>query len=203
MRTDIYKLTGQEDQRARIVADIDRFTAFNGLDKRSSLRVRLLTEETLGMVPELLKITEGSFWIENDGTSYELHVSAKTKDSGFSTREKLVSVATSGNNAAEKGFMGKLRAAIEMMLYPSEEDLAVTEMYGFSFHDVDANAEDWSLLQFRKHVEENGSENEKARVWDELEKSIVASLADNVTVSIRGKQAELVICKKFDTGERV
>ena len=43
------------------------------------------------------------------------------------------------------------------------------------------------------HKQEN-SENEK---WDELEKSIVAKLADDVIVGVRGKNVEIVIKKEF------
>ena len=197
MRSDVFKLTGEETQRVQIISEVDRYSSFNGLERRDALRLRLLTEETLGMMPELLKFTEGSFWIENDGLSYELHVTAKTKDSGFSTRERLLSVSSDGTNIAEKGFMGKLRSAIEMMLYPSEEDVIDTDFCGFGYDGTMSSPETWSLQQYREDLLTFGGDSVKARGWDELEKSIVASLADNVVVSIRGKQAELIIRKTF------
>ena len=33
--------------------------------------------------------------------------------------------------------------------------------------------------------------------WDQLEKSIVTRLADDVIVGVRGKKAEIIIKKKF------
>ena len=33
--------------------------------------------------------------------------------------------------------------------------------------------------------------------WDQLEKSIVAKLADDVIVGVRGKKVEIIIKKKF------
>ena len=35
-------------------------------------------------------------------------------------------------------------------------------------------------------------------MWDELEKSVVTHVADDVRVSIRGQQAELIILKKMN-----
>ena len=38
---------------------------------------------------------------------------------------------------------------------------------------------------------------EQVEAWDELEKSVIASVADDVIVGVRGKRAEIVILKKF------
>jgi hypothetical protein len=38
---------------------------------------------------------------------------------------------------------------------------------------------------------------EKAEAWDELEKSVIASVADDVIVGVKGKNAKVVIIKKF------
>ena len=38
---------------------------------------------------------------------------------------------------------------------------------------------------------------EKAEAWDELEKSVISSIADDVIVGVKGKCAEIVIVKKF------
>ena len=38
---------------------------------------------------------------------------------------------------------------------------------------------------------------EQAEAWDELEKSVIASVADDVIVGVKGKQANITIVKKF------
>ena len=52
----------------------------------------------------------------------------------------------------------------------------------------------WTLSQYRDQVQE--AEN-AADAWDELEKSVVAKLADEVGIGIRGKCVEMTIHKKF------
>ena len=41
------------------------------------------------------------------------------------------------------------------------------------------------------------SKEEKAEEWDELEKSVIAAASDDVIVGVKGKQADIVIVKKF------
>ena len=51
---------------------------------------------------------------------------------------------------------------------------------------------------FEVTVDKVKSENMAARAaWDELEKSIVANIADDVKVSVKGNNVELVIEKKL------
>ena len=51
----------------------------------------------------------------------------------------------------------------------------------------------WSLEQYKNTVKKD----EQAEAWDELEKSVIASVADDVIVGVKGKQANIVIVKKF------
>ena len=56
----------------------------------------------------------------------------------------------------------------------------------------------WTLDTYRQGVDgakETGEEAKEA--WDELEKSILANLADDLIVAIRGDEAEITVVKKF------
>ena len=55
----------------------------------------------------------------------------------------------------------------------------------------------WSLDRYRSEVEEHRTEASAAQAWDELEKSIVGKLADDVLVGIRSDKVELIIKKSF------
>ena len=39
--------------------------------------------------------------------------------------------------------------------------------------------------------------SEKSEAWDELEKSVIASVADDVIVGVKGRKADLIIVKNF------
>lgn len=56
--------------------------------------------------------------------------------------------------------------------------------------------EKWSLSAYRDNLRNRREENPKAEpALDELEKSIVAHLADEVTIGIHGHRIRLVISK--------
>ena len=52
----------------------------------------------------------------------------------------------------------------------------------------------WSLNRYRSAVKEGKAPAEN---WDELEKSVIARLADDVQIGISGQNVEMVIYKKF------
>ena len=56
----------------------------------------------------------------------------------------------------------------------------------------------WTLDNYRASVEdEKGTGEEADEDWDELEKSVVANLADDVRIGIQGKHVTVDVIKKF------
>ena len=54
----------------------------------------------------------------------------------------------------------------------------------------------WSLLNYRDSFD-SAAQIEKREAWDELEKSIIANLADDVIVGVLGDKVDIVVKKKF------
>ena len=52
---------------------------------------------------------------------------------------------------------------------------------------------EYNIEEYKNYVKKE----EKKEEWDELEKSVIASVADDITVGIKGTSAEIVIIKKF------
>lgn len=198
MKSNVCPLSGKDGELKAVLQEVDKCTSYNQLDHKSALRVRLLAEELVGMLPALLENAEGSFWIENDKNKYELHVSVTAKATAdFFTREKLLSVSTSGKNEANKGIMGKIRAAAELMLFPVGDDVMLNDFVGFEVDPSMSFSHAWSLRRYENQISNQDDSAEKAEAWDELEKSIIAKLADDVVVGIRGKKVDIIVHKKF------
>lgn len=197
MKSNICALTGEKGQMEAVLTEVDKCAAYNGLNGKSALRARLLAEELVGMLPDLLKEAEGSFWMENNGKKYEMHVSVRAKETGVMTRERLLAVSTSGKNAAATGIMGKIRAAAEMMLFPAEEDLVGADFYDFGLETSVSYGQMWSLSHYVDRIQQQAEAKAKEDAWDELEKSIVSKLADDVIVGIKGKQVDIIVRKEF------
>lgn len=181
-----------------ILTEVEKVTAYNDLQKKEALRIRLLAEELVGMLPELIKNFEGCFWLQNNENQYELHVELSVGSLSKEKKEQLISVSASKKNAAASGFMGKIRDIAENMLLfsdePSRSSLFENEyLYGYDVADVHYNYA-WSLDNY---VEQQRREKKPENDWDQLEKSIVAKLADDVIVGVRGKKVEIIIKKQF------
>ena len=163
------------------------------LSHRDAMHMRLLVEEMMGMIRSIIGELEGRFWIETDGTAYRLYLQTTTL-MDTQQRAQLLSASTSGKNEAHRGIMGKLRAFFEPM--PIDETpayLVETALPGDEKGDLS-----WSLEAYRerllKRKDSSGGAQEE---WDELEKSVVSHIADNIEVSIRGYDVKLVILKKL------
>lgn len=187
----------------------DEFIEQLALDRKKSIHLRLLAEETLGMVKAMTGEFQAMFWMEAKDEEYRIRLSVKTSMS----REKkndLLSVSKSGKNAAVKGFMGKVREIIENGLLNFDEALEMQQEFGDGFVDyafvgmgipgelpmtVPFKRESliWSLSTYRETLEEEHVKPSTAEAWDELEKSIVASIAKDVIVGVKKDSVDMTI----------
>ena len=202
MKTDIYKFEKDTADFDSISGIAVKIAAYNELDKKQELKLTLLCEELVEMLPKLLTYGKGEFWIENEGTQYKIHALVEA-DSLLSSmeRDEILSVSKSGKNAAATGIMNKIRAAAEVMLANYSKSAALTNaVYADPYPNYfnmgyivqpDDYTNQWSLSQYK----ENAKEDKEA--WDELEKSIIANLADDVTVGIINGKVEIVAVKNF------
>ena len=52
----------------------EKVAAYKGLSYKNSLRLRLLTEEMMGLMRSVTGETKGLFWIEDEEGVYKLHL---------------------------------------------------------------------------------------------------------------------------------
>ena len=137
----------------------------------------------------------GDFWIEVESGVCMLHLRTETTMDS-EKREALLSAASDGVNDAAKGLMGWVRDLFDR---GADADVAALSA-SVAPYDSTAigNVFDWSLTQFRESVAMSRKSSPKAEeVWDQLEKSVVAHVADEVKVSIRGRVVELILYKNL------
>lgn len=174
------------------------------LDKRDALRLDLLVEETLGMVKNMLEDFYGQLWFTADGKACEIHFEA-TSDMDVEKRQELLSVSSTGKNVAHRGFMAKLGEVISGALHGFGRTMDAygqeTVKYGIvhSPSPMMGNADMmtvWTLQTYRDGLDQASDDDAEAAL-DELEKSIVAKLADDILVGVKGDRINLVIKKQF------
>lgn len=209
MKTDIVNIANNGKGLHEAVEQAATAGNYHGLGKKEALRLRLLAEEMLGMFREITGEIEGKIWLESEGKQFELHLLAHPYVTG-PMRDELLAVSSTGKNAAAVGVMGKLRELFESAFAATDmTDPAGTYAQGLLLmpaaegldpmaYSASVGAAAWSMQKYRATVAEKKEDEPVAKEeWDELEKSIVANLADEVRVAIRGREVEMVVYKSF------
>ena len=203
MKSDVIKLTMAGDGIEDALRAASDSAAYRGLGKKEALHLRLLTEEMLGMLRQITGGAEANFWVTSEGRAFELHLATYPLVTGKMRRE-LLDASTSGKNEAARGFMGKLRDIMDRALIA--DDVASPSDYYLRGLIMPANMSDpmayaasanmvsWSMQHYKTAVEQDSDAKEE---WDELEKSIVANIADEVKIAITGNTVEMTVYKKF------
>ena len=197
MKTDVIAVSSQGARMESALLQADKVAAYKGLSAKAALHLRLLAEEAMGLMRSITGETEGLFWIEDQDDEYELHLQVKTTLSE-EERTRLLSVSSTGKNESAKGIMGRLRAFFD---WESDEDAA--DVSGLFLPDAMESSPmldwEWSLRRYESALYSRVAQNAPGarEAWDELEKSVVKNVADDVKVYIRSGIVELVILKKL------
>lgn len=210
MKSDIIKVTssgeGTEDALAAALAS----AAYRGLSHKDALHLRLLAEEVLGMVRQITGETETEFWVESANNAFEIHLVAHPLVTG-SMRKELLKASSSGKNEASRGVMGKLRDIFDRALFSRDMDglpddyaqglMMPVDLYTSdpTTYAVAADVLAWSMKKYKAAIENEAAQDDSAKEkWDELEKSIIVNIADEVKIFIAGNTVEMTVYKKFE-----
>ena len=174
------------------------FAEKNRIEGKNYSHLCLLAEETLGMVSQMLDVYDGQLWLESTPAGYEIILEAEVHENRNGKDIPTVS---------PEGFMAK----VAVMMNCSYMFESIAEMpeelagmlpdymsYGLrESKDSPAWAGRWSLSAYRYQLMKHREEKTAAGIaLEELEKSIVAQLADEVTIGIHGHRIRLVISKR-------
>ena len=199
MISDVITITSSGENMDAALRQADKVAVYKELSAKNTLHLRLLAEEMMGMMRSITGETKGKFWIEDRDGEYQLHLQVETIMSREKRRE-LLEAAKSHSNEATKSLMGRLR---EFFYRDVDEEIA---SYNNPQLAAGANSEpnrpvtdwQWTLTRYQKNLSGiKEKQPEAAAAWDELEKSVVNNVADDVKVSIKGWQTEMIIIKKM------
>lgn len=196
MKSNVCKIDNGTKDLEAIFKESEKVAVYNDLDQKQTLHLRLLCEEIDGMLPNIIDDFQGDLWFEFENGVCKVNVSFQLAEISTAKKEALVNIAKSKNNAAEAGVVGKIRSLIEDLFFDKENVRAMALSSGqFNLSTGLSGGADfsylWSLEQYKNNAKTEQEE------WDELEKSLLSSIADDVIVSVKGKTVDLVVVKKF------
>ena len=204
MKSNVCKIENGTKDLEAILRESEKVAQYNELTHKEALQLRLICEEIDGMLPNIIDDFNGDFWIDFEDGVCKVNVSLRFDKFTLEKKEGLVAISKNKKNAAAIGIVGKIRSALEDVFMSDDSfgggDMSlgsryfVTEYYSDMDHysGMDYSCL-WSLEQYKTSVKKE----EKTESWDELEKSVIASVADDVVVGVKGKRADIIVVKKF------
>ena len=198
MRSNTCKIENGAMELNAILKESEKVAVYNELTHKQTLQLRLLCEELNGMLPNIINAFKGKLWIEFEDGVCKLCVSVNIPEIDSDTKAGIIGIAKDKKNTAVFGLVGKIRNAIESFFLNEDATLALaatsegchlstgySEMFDYTYY--------WTLEQYRSFAKKE----EQAEAWDELEKSVIASVADDIIVGVKGHQADIIIVKNF------
>ena len=196
MKSNVCKIENGIKDLAAILKESEKVAVYNELNDKQTMQLRLLCEEVDGMLPKIIDDFEGDFWIEFEDGVCKVNVSIRFAEFSKDKKKELLDLSKDKKNASVKGIGAKISSAIEEFFLSEENMQAVAMSSAFYSTAVGCGVEYpyyFSLDQYKANVKKE----ENAEEFDELEKSVIASVADDVIVGVRGVQADITIVKKF------
>lgn len=198
MKSNVCKIENGTKDLDAILKESEKVAVYNDLTHKQALQLRLICEEIDGMLPNIIDDFSGDFWIDFEDGVCKVNASIQIPEFNTEKKEKLIGIAKDKKNASAVGIAGKIRDAIENFFLDETTSYGIAASTSF-FHLSTGFSEGvdysylWSLENYRYSVKGE----EKSDDWDELERSVIASVADDVIVGVKGKHAGITVVKKF------
>ncbi|SCZ77539.1 hypothetical protein [Pseudobutyrivibrio xylanivorans] len=197
-------VNSDEKRYNEVYEQVDKSIEELHLNKKDSLHMKLLFEESIGMVKAITGDFTAMVWAEKyDGESW-LRLVGKT-NMDIDKKTDLMSVSSTGSNALAVGFMGKVRDFVETGLLSYDGVMKLQQKYsgygmGISGSYLDTAVASnpsaftgfmWTMDDYKESLKNGHGQPEVTACWEELEKSIVGSIAKDVVVGVEKDQIEM------------
>ena len=195
-----------EENTALALKMTDEFIRNEGLAGKNAIHFRLLTEVTLGMVGAMKGDFIVRFWIEKEESEYRICLSSD-RNMVQNMQNQLTYGQTGDNLILGNGIMSMIGAVFEYGCCQDEDVRLLRQEYesgcveygamGLSARGEMGEEEErviWSLGNYREALAAAAAADDSEKVaWNELEASIITSLARDVVVEVKKDTVDLII----------
>ena len=200
-----YIIIGDDmDVESKAFEEADRVLSELFITTHDILRLKLLFEETIAMLKVLAVEYRADIWFEKHGQECSLKVAANANMNAPMKRE-LIDMSSDKQNTAAVGIMGKIGDVIENGLRNFSEVMKLNQETGgsasFGMMGIYGGLDGvepgvmWSLSEYKDALDD---EEESEEATDELEKSIIANIAKDVHVGVKGDKIDMTIIYELE-----
>ena len=199
MKSNEIALSNRLSCAVHALQEVEHASEKAGLNREQTNVMRLLTEEMIAMTTDILQMCKGSLWMEWEGLSCELHLTAVAPIEE-EAKAAFIEASKSKVNAPIKGLRNRISALLAGMLISEEypELMATMRDGGICSMPIGMPSvymgQIWSLSTYT----ESQKKAKKDAELEGIEKSILTGLADDVVVSVKNHWVELIVKKVFD-----
>lgn len=149
------------------------------------------------MIRTIIQDTDAYYHIARSKDTYYLHLKSNLTPDTVQ-RQQLLAMSSTGTNAAPMGLMSK----ISWMIRTSQYDRYTSQPHLMNLSVAKGTEGEtiasWSLKEYKNTLASSKENNsEAAEAWDELERSIVSNIADDISVKITRSVVDIIIKKEF------
>ena len=225
MKTDTIQISSSKAEIEKALQQAEKMAVYKELSKKGALHLRLLTEELMSLVRAIVGDVACEFWIEDQNGLYQLHLLASVVTDWDKRQELISASSSGKNEEAKgligklKVFFSQtddfrngmaFGTALTSGMYSGDESvflmanintgietMAMRNFQRANYEDAPGGMDyEWTMSHYRDALSEQRDRDSGAKEdWDELEKSVLGKLADDVKVGILGTRVELVVQK--------
>ena len=199
MKTDTIHIKENGEGVSEALLAIEQAGIRQGFDTREARRLRLLSEETLELVAGITGHMDAKFLADIKDDEWEIRLTAKPTTDSVS-RAGLVAYYLDPNGIANK--IAVLFGSSFEELMKNEEtvnEIGIRRVDERVMKEMGRTGEGfvWTLDSYELSLFDSRSDK-KDENWDEISRSIIASLSDEVRIFVFPENVELVILKHFE-----
>lgn len=159
----------------RLTDVMDDYMFRAGIDGKKAMRLSLLAEEAIRLARSIVEGGDSvELWFDGDDKATDIYVKTTGKLDA-DQEEEFISVSSSGENEVKTTFFDELR---KVFTRPKKAS--------------------WSLAEYEENLSKERAKDPLSQAsWENLERSVLARLADEITVSVQDGEALMVIKKSF------
>ncbi len=194
MKTDTITISSKGDSLQVALDRIEGLANTQKLSQKDSLYLRLLGEELFEIVKGASEDFTAKFWAENVDNEYVIVMEADAIDLTEEAKQNLISISSTGENTNVFGVMDRIRSLFGVLAAGIDtSSLPGVTSFGYGYNKADDDLT-WSLKKYRKAITENNLDP----AIEEISKSVVANVADDIVVGVKDKKVKIEIYKTFD-----